>query len=182
MTKLLPLLLVVCSVGFAAAALADETSRSVHAIVAAGTAADGSSQIEKQVVEECIMDLPTMNELRPVTDSTARFMKAIGGELEDNRSIRTYSATIELTYVVYQKTLIVVTTSSIERSEPVFREADGRFDRSIVFESNPENGDMFAGRDLVKEYFFSTEQRAVEDARRRAQAWLEQKGAVRCQR
>jgi hypothetical protein len=123
-----------------------------------------------------------MSQLRPVTDSTSRFMKAIGGELENNRSIRTYSASIELTYVIYRKTLVVVTTSSIERSEPVFREADGRFDRSIVFVSNPENGDMFAGRNLVKEYFFSTEQGAVEDARRRAQAWLEQKGAVRCQR
>ena len=91
-----------------------------------------------------------------VADSTSRFLKNINGNPEDNRSVRTYSAVVEVPYVIRQKTLVVVTTNSVERSEPVFREVNGRFDRSIRFASNPENGDMYAGRELVKEYFFST--------------------------
>jgi len=161
--------------------LAEEKERSIHTLVGAGSV-DGTSQIQKEVVEECIMQVPTLDQLRPVADSTSRFLKAINGDLDHNASVRTYSAQIELTYVVYQKTLVVVTTNSVERTDPVFREVGGRFDRTIRFESDPENGDMFAGRDLAKEYFFSSEEKAIADATRRAQAWLEQKSAVLCSR
>ena len=70
----------------------------------------------------------------------------------------------------------------MERSEPVFREVDGRFDRTIQFESNPENGDMYHGRALVNEFFFSTKQKAIDDSMRRAAAWLDQKRTVMCKR
>lgn len=163
--------------GSAVGALGEE--RSIHTVVGAGSV-DGSSQIEKQVIEECIMQVPTLDQLRPVASSNSRFLKAINGDLEHNDSVRTWSAQIELTYVVYQKTLVVVTTNSVESTEPVFREVGGRFDRSMRFESDPESGDMFAGRDLAKEYFFSSEEKAIADVTRRTQAWLEQKRAVLC--
>ena len=173
--------LLASGLGIASPGQADESLRSVHALVGVG-GVDGSSQIQKEVIEECIMQLPTLEQLRPVVDAKALFLKNINGELDNNASVRTYSAVIDLTYAVFQKTLVVVTTNSVERSEPVFREVGGRFDQSIRFESNSENGDMFYGRDLAKEYFFSTQEAAIDDAKRRAQAWIEQKRAVMCKR
>ena len=73
-----------------------------------------------------------------------------------------------------------MTTNSVERSEPVFREVDGRFDRVVQFKSNPENGDAYSGRALVRNYYFSSEQVAIDDAMRRAEAWIKQKRAVMC--
>jgi hypothetical protein len=175
-------IVIVSILGITTVGLAQETHRDVHTIIDAGTSADGTSQIQKEVVEECIMKLPTLDDLQPITDATSKFLKAINGDKDRNESTRTYSAVIELTYVVYEKTLLVVTTNSVERSEPVFREVDGRFDQTARFESNSENGDMFHGRDLAKEYFFSTEQGAIDDAKRRAKAWLEQKRTVMCKR
>jgi hypothetical protein len=171
--------LVALILGSAGGGFAEEKERSIHTVVGAGSV-DGSSQIQKEVIEECIMRVPSLDQLRPVADSTSRFLKAINGDLDHNASVRTWSARIELTYVVHQKTLVVVTTNSVESTDPVFREVGGRFDRSILFESNPENGDMFHGRGLAKEYFFSSEEKAVADATRRARAWLEQKSAVLC--
>jgi hypothetical protein len=170
--------LLVVLIGLSLSASAEDTAKSIHAIVGAP---GGSSQIEKEVIEECIMQIPSLGELRPVADSTSRFLKNINGKVDDNRSVRTYSAVVEVPYVIRQKTLVVVTTPSIERSEPAFREVTGRFDRTIRFASNSENGDMFAGRDLVKEYFFSTEQKAADDAMRRARAWTEQKQSILCE-
>jgi len=173
---------VVLALGLAPPCLAQdsgqETQKSIHAIV--GASSEGASRIEKQVIEECIMHIPGLDELRPVADSTSMFLKNINGKVDDNRSVRTYSAVVEVPYVIRQKMLVVVTTSSIERSEPVFREASGRFDRSIRFVSNSENGDMFAGRNLVREYFFSSEQKAEDDALRRARAWIEQQLSILC--
>lgn len=165
--------------GFVQSAFAEESKSEIHTIVGAGNVG-GGSQIEKTVIEECIMHIPSLSDLRPVAEARAKFVKAINGDLEDNRSVRTYSASVEVTYVVHQKMLVVVTTSSVERSEPVLQEVSGRFDKSVRFESNSQNGDMFGGRDLVKSYFFSSEEKAVEDVMRRAQAWVEQKGAVLC--
>ena len=168
------------AIGIPLAAVGDDSK--LVTLVGAGTAADGTSQISREVVAECIMQLPTMAELQPVTDARSEFLKRIEGDLQRNESVRTYSAAVDLTYVVRQKQLVVVTTNSVERSEPVFRDVDGRFDRSIRFESNPENGDRYAGRQLVHDYYFSTEEAAIDDAMRRAEAWLLQKRAIMCER
>ncbi len=149
-------------------------------LINAGAAADGKSQIQTEVIEECVQSLPNASDLAPVVDAQSKFMKSIGGDSEANASVRTYNAVVDVHYVVRQKRLVIITTSSLDASEPVIKEVVGRFDRSIQFSSNPENGDRYAGRDLVLEYYFSTEQGAVEDAMRRARAWLGQKRSVMC--
>jgi len=152
----------------------------IATVVAVGSNTDGSSQIKTEVIAECIQYLPSVADLQPVVDARPRFLKAIGGNIDRNESVRTYSASIELTYVVRRKQLVVVTTSSVERSEPVLQEVEGRFDKSIRFESDQNNGDQYYGRDITKYFYFSNEQSAVEDAMRRATAWLKQKQAVMC--
>ena len=155
----------------AGSAVAEEPRKSIATIVATESPADGTSQIHTEVLEECIMTLPTLEQLQPVTDARSEFLKAINGDIENNASTRTFSATVSVTYSLYQKKLVVVTANTVEKSEPVLRE---------VFESNPENGDSFAGRDLVKEYYFSTPEGAAADAMRKAEAWIKQKQALLC--
>jgi hypothetical protein len=169
-----------CLIAFANTATAGEVERKITTVVAGGTLSDGSSKIEKQVIEECVSSLPKEEDLQPIVDARSKYMRSINGDVEANGSVRTYTATVTVPYVVKQRQLIIVTTSSVEKSEPVLKEVEGRFDRSVTFSSNPENGDSFAGADLVKDYYFSTEAQATEDAMRRARAWLKQKRAVMC--
>lgn len=159
---------------------ADETQRRITTVVAGGTLADGQSQISKEVIEECIVSLPNASDLEPIVDVQSKYMTSIGGDDTKNGSVRTYHATVTIPYLIKQKQLVIVTTSSVEKSEPVVQEVSGRFDRSIEFSSNPQNGDRFAGRELVHEYYFSSEQKAIDDAMRRAKAWLKQKRTVLC--
>ncbi len=169
-----------CLLAVSITATADEVERKITTVVAGGTLADGSSRIEKQVIEECVSSLPKEGDLQPIVDARSKYMRSINGDVEANGSVRTYTATVTVSYVVRQKQLIIVTTSSVEKSEPVLKQVEGRFDRSVSFSSNPENGDSFGGTDLVKEYYFSTESQATEDALRRARAWLKQKRSVMC--
>lgn len=161
-------------------ARADDAERKTLTVVGANAGGVGGSQINSEIIEECIQTLPSLDQLQPITDARSEFLKAINGDIEHNASVRSYSAVVDVTYSIYQKKLVVVTTSSIERSEPVFREVEGRFDRLMQFRSNPENGDSFAGRDLAKDFYFSTPEAAIADAKRRAEAWINQKKAFLC--
>lgn len=163
----------------AAPGLADDVTRKITTVVA-GNLPEGASKIDKQVVEECIASLPKESDLAPVVDAKSKYLRSINGDDSVNGSVRTYSATVVVPYLVRQKQLVIVTSASVEKSEPVLQEVIGRFDRSITFTSNPENGDHFGGRDLVKEYYFSNEAAAIEDAMRRARAWLKQQRSVMC--
>ena len=165
---------------FCPLALADDTQRAITTIVGARSNSDGSSKIDSQTIEECIQSLPSASELEPVVNAQSKFLKMINGDINDNRSVRTYSAEINLTYVIYRKRLIVVTTSSIEKSEPVFKEVDGRFNETQSFTSNSQNGDAYAGREYVHDYYFSTPEAAIADVTQRAKAWLSQKRSVMC--
>lgn len=163
-------------------AVADHVERSINTFISAHSAADGSSKIEMEILEECIKALPRPDQLEPIADAKSKYLKHIGGDANRNESVRTYTASVDLSYAIYQRQLIVITTSSIEKSEPVMKEFNRRFDRSAHFESNPENGDQWAGRNLVKEYYFSTEQGAIDDAMKRATAWLKQKNSIICKK
>jgi hypothetical protein len=158
----------------------DETKRKITTFVAAGSLDDRGAQIEKQVIEECIVSLPNEGDLEPTVDVKSKYMKSIAGDPQANGSVRTYTAELTVPYLVQRKHLVIVTTNSVEKSEPVIKEVSGRFEDAKTFASNPENGDQYAGRGLVNEYYFSNEALAVEDAMRRAKAWLKQKRSVMC--
>jgi len=163
-----------------APASADETKRKITTFVAGTNHADGRSQIKSEVIEQCVLSLPNESDLEPIVDARSKYMRSINGDDAANGSIRTYNATVTIPYVVKQKQLVIVTTSSIEKSEPVIEEVSGQFDRTIEFNSNSENGDHYGGRELVHEYYFSSARMAVDDAMKRARAWLKQQRAVMC--
>lgn len=140
----------------------------------------GASKIETQVIEECIQSLPQLSDLEAVVDAKSVYMKNINGDLKANHSVRTFNASVVVPYTVRRKVLLVVTTASIEGSEPTIQEVEGRFDESVAFRSNPENGDQFSGRELVLDYYFSKRELAAEDALRRASAWLKLQSSVMC--
>ncbi|HIF95360.1 MAG TPA: hypothetical protein EYQ60_19920 [Myxococcales bacterium] len=171
-------LAVLISVGAGTAAA--ESERQTVTLINASSAADGQSQIKSQLIEECIQSLPNASDLEAIVDVKSKYMKNIGGDITVNHSVKTYTAVVNVTYVLRQKQMLIVTTSSIEHSEPVLEAVVGRFDRTKQFRSNAENGDECAGMGLVPECYFSSEPRAADDAMKRAKAWLKQKRPVMC--
>ena len=178
--KLLNLCLIAVVLGIAGAAIANDSDRKTVTLVDAGGIANSGSNIKSQVIEECILTLPKASDLAPVVDAKSKHMKGIDGDKAANASVRAYSAVVDVPYMVKQKQVVIVTTSSVEGMEPLVKEVDGRFDRTVRFESNSANGDRFFGRELAKEYYFSTKQGAIDDAMMRAKAWLKQNKTVMC--
>ena len=71
---------------------------------------------------------------------------ALAGDDKKKDHVKTYQATIEINYMLYQKELIIITTNSVESTKPVLEEKTRRIKKSKTFKSKPENGDIFAGR------------------------------------
>jgi hypothetical protein len=91
-------------------------------IVSAEASADGKSQIGKEIVEECIVSLPQASELAPLVEAHSLYLKDINGKPGDNRYVKTYTAKVEINYLLRQKELIIITTNSVPASEPVIKE------------------------------------------------------------
>jgi len=164
----------------AASVQADDRERKSLTLISAETSADGQTQVHRELLEECILDLPTPSELVPVVTRNEEFLKAKDGNLDRNESTQTFSAVIDVGYVVRQTKLLIITTSSIEKTEPILKEVEGRLPRSVQFQSDSKNGDHFAGRGLARVYYFGTKQAAIDDVRVRAIAWLAQQKTVYC--
>lgn len=164
-------------IGFAFVINADEDKNIT--VISGTSTADGKSNVRKEVLEECIISLPKVNDLEAQVTSQSRYLKAINGDLNKNEYVKTYAAQIDINYVLYQKVLIIITTSSIQGQEPVTKIVEKRLKQSKSFESNPSEGDIFANRSN-RQYFFSTADKAIEDAKKRAKTWLNQQSAVVC--
>ncbi|MDG5816701.1 hypothetical protein QA601_16510 [Chitinispirillales bacterium ANBcel5] len=148
-------------------------------IIQGRSTADGKSDMKERLLEECIVSLPAVDELEAQVDAQSEYLREINGEAGRDEFVNTYSATIEINYMLHQKVLVVVTTSTIQAQEPVMKVVDRNIRQTVRFESNPANGDIFAGRSN-RQYYFSTREGAIEDARERAQVWLKQQSAVVC--
>ncbi len=148
-------------------------------IVTGQSAADGKSEVREQILEECVVSLPAPDGLEAVVQSQPLFLKEINGNAAQNDFVKTYSAAIDINYMIYQKVLYIVTTSSVSGIEPTMKVMEKRIQHNIQFVSNPLNGDSFAGRSR-REYYFSTVESAIADARKQAQIWLKQQAPVVC--
>jgi len=143
------------------------------------SSADGKSNVSKELLEECIVSLPNVNSLAADVKSKTQFMKGINGNDKNKDHVKTYEATIEINYMLYQKELIIITTNSVESSKPVLEEKERRIKQSKTFKSKSENGDIFAGKSHRK-YYFSSEAAAVKDVKKSAEVWIKQQSAVVC--
>jgi hypothetical protein len=181
MKKLLlsSLLLTACTVG---STIADENETSKDVTIIHGTStADGKSEIGERILEECITTLPSENQLEPVVNSSSQYLKEINGDPQKNDFVKTYSATLEINYIIYQKVLIVVTTNSVKGQEPVMKVMEKNLTQTKRFESNSADGDLYAGRSH-RAYYFSTPDGASADVKKRAAAWLKQQASVLCKK
>jgi hypothetical protein len=119
--------------------------------------------------------------LEPVVNSSSQYLKEINGDPSKNDFVKTYSAALEINYILYQKVLIVVTTNSVKGQEPVMKVMEKSLTQTKRFESNSSDGDLYAGRSH-RAYYFSTPEGASADAKKRAAAWIKQQASVMCKK
>jgi hypothetical protein len=124
----------------AAAAAADtgpgKVEKKTVTLINATGSADGSSEISREAVKECIVALPPADALEPEVTSDSRYLKEINGEAGKNDWVKTYSAKLIINYQVYKKDLLIVATRSVEGKEPTLREVEKRLPASKEFASN----------------------------------------------
>jgi hypothetical protein len=148
-------------------------------VVRAETSVDGKSQISEKLLEECIVSLPKVDDLDAQVSSQAAYLKEINGDPNKNDFVKCYSAEIEINYMLHQQSLIIVTTASVQGQEPVMKVVEKNMRQTKRFESNPTEGENFAGRSH-RQYYFPTAEAAIKDVKQRAAIWLKQQSAVVC--
>jgi hypothetical protein len=159
---------------------AEETTQKKNITIVTGqSSADGKSDVQERLLEECIISLPDVASLDAVVQSDSKYLKEVNGDPVKNDFVKTFSAVIDINYMLYQKTLFIVTTNSVSGTEPVMKVMEKNIRQSIRFESNAANGDIYAGRSR-REYYFSSSEAAIADARKQAQVWLKQQAAIVC--
>jgi hypothetical protein len=167
------------TLAFSAEAAKEKTERKNITFIKAEGTADGSSEISRESVKECIVTLPTVEALEPDVISDSRYLKEVNGETAKNEWTKIYTAKITINYQVYKKDLLIVTTKSVEGKEPTIRDVEKRLPKSQDFESNPANGDTYAGRSN-RQYYFTKPELAIADAKSRAKVWLKQQAPLVC--
>ncbi|MDB5106651.1 MAG: hypothetical protein JWP91_4340 [Fibrobacteres bacterium] len=172
-------LAVACGLALGADPLKDKTERKNITVITAQGTADGSSEISREAVKECIVTLPTVEALEPDVISDSRYLKEVNGDPNKNEWTKVYVAKVTINYQVYKKDLLIVTTKSVEGKEPTMREVEKRLPQSKDFESNPANGDTYAGRSN-RQYYFTKPEGAVADVKSRVKVWLKQQAPLLC--
>ena len=182
----IPFLALALAAGSASAAEAnsakgakDRTERKTITLINAEGKVDGSSEISRESVRECIVSLPGQDALEAEVVPDSRFLREINGEAGKNAWTKVYSAKITVNYMVYKKDLLIVATQSVEGKEPTLREVEKRLPQTRTFESNPADGGTFAGRSN-RQYYFTSAEDVVKDVKARAQVWLRQQAPLLC--
>lgn len=157
----------------------DKVERKTITLINAEGKADGSTEISREAIKECIVSLPKVEALEPEVVSDSRFLKEIGGDAAKNDWVKIFTAKITVNYMVYHKDMLIVATKSVEGKEPTLRELEKHLPKSQEFLSNPADGDTFAGRSN-RQYYFTKSEDAVKDVRARALVWLKQQGPLVC--
>jgi hypothetical protein len=157
----------------------DKVERKTITVINAESKADGSSEIGREAVKECIVALPKVEALEPEVISDSRYLKEIGGDPNKNEWTKIYSAKITVNYMVYHKDILIVATKTVEGKEPVLRDVEKHLPKTQEFLSNPADGDTFAGRSN-RQYYFTKSEDAAKDAKARAMVWLKQQAPLLC--
>jgi hypothetical protein len=155
-------------------------AQSKQRVTVVGANAPAGSNVTEKLLEECIVSLPPIKELEADVSTRSEYLKEINGEAGRNEHVKVYTATVTVSYQVREKVLIIVTTSSVEGQEPVVREEVRTVMRQTKpFESDIEGGDIFAGRSN-RRYYYSSADKAAENAKKRAEVWIRQQQQVVC--
>jgi hypothetical protein len=148
-------------------------------LVTASSSSDGSSEITREKVQDCILSLPDPDKVEALVSSEAVFVQGMNGTTGRNEWIKSYSARLDITYMTREKDLIIVTTRSVQGQPPVFREVDKMLRHTQTFTSNSTEGDAYGGRS-DRRYFFTTAEGAIRDVKARARVWISQQAPAVC--
>jgi hypothetical protein len=163
----------------AGAAEAVRTENKNVTVVAASSSSDGSSQITREKVQDCITSLPDPEKVEALVSSEALFVHGVNGVTGRNEWVKSYTARLDITYMTHEKDLIIVTTRSVQGQAPVFREVDKSLRHTQTFVSNPTEGDAYGGRS-DRRYYFTTAEGAIRDVKTRARIWISQQAPGVC--
>jgi len=148
-------------------------------IISAEASADGRSAIAKEIIEECIVSLPAVADLEPLVEAKSKYLRHINGKENNNKYVKTYTAKVEIHYLIRQKEMIIITTNSVPAQKPVIKEIERMVRKVETVISDPQEGDLFADRS-PREYYFTSGQKAAQNAKARAEVWLKQHRGVVC--
>jgi len=170
----------ICAAFAAGAAYAEQPKSGKLVVLQGGADVDGKSNVTEKLLEECIIALPSMKELEPDVKASTEYLKEINGEAGKNDHVKVYSASVRISYKVRQKLLIIITQNTVDASTPVTRtEERVVMMQTQAFESDPGEGNLFAGRSNRK-YYYTTPEAAADNAKKRAQIWVTQQQNVLC--
>jgi hypothetical protein len=175
----LPTALLLSAAMAVGAAEAVKTENKNVTFVAASSTSDGSSEITREKVQDCITSLPDPEKVEALVSSEALFVQGVNGATGRNEWIKSYSARLDITYMTHEKDLIIVTTRSVQGQPPVFREVDKSLRHTQTFLSNPTEGDTYGGRS-DRRYYFTTAEGAIKDVKARARIWISQQAPGVC--
>ncbi len=165
---------------FAAGGALAQSKSGKMVILQGGADVDGKSTVTEKLLEECIVALPSLKELEADVVARTEYLKEINGEAGKNDHVKIYTASVRVSYKVRQKILIIITQNSLDSSTPVTRSEERLVMKETPpFESDPGEGNMFAGRSNRK-YYYSSPEAAADNAKKRAQIWVSQQQNVLC--
>lgn len=156
-----------------------KTEKKTVTIIEAQTSADGSSEVRRELLSNCIQSLPDPANVEPQVASEAIFLREIDGVAGKNEWAKAYTAKLDVNYLTQEKELIIITTRSVQGQEPVIKEVEKQLKNSESFASDPSEGGTAAGRSK-REYYFTKREDAIKDVRERARVWINQQKAVLC--
>ncbi len=180
--------LAVCALGTAAVHAGESVAESVArtstqnkniTVVSATATSDGSSEITREKVQDCIVSLPNPEIVDALVSSSSIFVQGVGGVAGRNEWVKSYSARLDVTYLTREKDLIIVTTRSLQGQAPVFREVEKLLRHTDTFVSNSTEGDAYGGRSK-RQYYFTSREAAVNDVKARARVWISQQAPAVC--
>jgi hypothetical protein len=148
-------------------------------LVTASATSDGSSEITREKVQDCIISLPDPDKIEAQVSSASIFVQGVGGVAGRNEWVKSYSARLDVTYLTREKDLIIVTTRSIQGQPPVFREVEKLLRHTETFLSNSTEGDTYGGRSN-RQYYFTSREAAINDVKARARVWISQQAPAVC--
>ena len=164
---------------FGISSAATKTENKNVTYIDAQSSADGSSEVRRELIEDCILSLPDPQSVEPLVSSEAVYLKEVNGEKGHDDWAKAYTATLEISYLTSEKEMLIITTRSVQSQQPIIKEVNKSLQHTKTFSSNPTEGGTYAGQSN-RQYYFTSAEDAVKDVRNRARIWIQQQKPVLC--
>ena len=89
---------------------AENTENKNVTYIEAQSSADGSSEVRRELIEECISKLPDPQTVEPLVSSEPVYLKGINGETGHDDWAKSYTAILNISYLTTEKEMLLVGT------------------------------------------------------------------------